>query len=308
VRSGPHGSRLPLYAAIAANVAIAVTKFVAGALSGSSAMLSEGVHSSVDTADGLLLLAGMRLSRRPADDAHPFGYGKELYFWTLIVGIMVFAVGGGMSIYEGVRHLLAPRPAGHWRLNLIVIGLSFAFEGGSFVFALRRFREVRPTSSGEAMSFFAAIHASKDPTAFAVLLEDGAALLGLLLAAGGITLSHVTHSPLYDGTASIAIGVLLALVALLLAYESRDLLIGESALRGVVRSLRASAAHTRGVVSVGRVLTMQLGPDRILVALEAKFDTALTGEQLRSAARTMEDAIRREHPSVRHVYIDSETI
>jgi cation diffusion facilitator family transporter len=296
--------QLVTYAAIAANVAIAITKFIASGWSGSSAMLSEAIHSSVDTVDGLLLLVGARLSQKPADESHPFGYGKDLYFWTLIVGILVFAVGGGMSAFEGIQHLRSPHEAVGWRLNLLVIGVSVLFEGGSFLFARQRFSDYRRANFANA-GLFRSIRASKDPTAFAVFLEDGAALVGLLLAATGVLLSHLLGTPVYDGVASIAIGVLLAGVAVLLTYESRDLLIGESAMRGVVRSIRARASQARGVARVHRVLTMQLGPDNVLVALEATFEPGLTGEELGNVTRDLEDAILREHPSIKHVYVDA---
>jgi cation diffusion facilitator family transporter len=296
-------SRLAIYSAIAANLAIAITKFAAAAWSGSSAMLSEGIHSAVDTGDGLLLLVGLRLSRRPADDEHPFGYGKDLYFWSLIVGILIFAVGGGMSLYEGIQHLRHPRSPSGWSVNLVVIGASILFEGGSFLVAARRFRAHRKAQPGQP-GVLEAIQASKDPTSFAVLLEDGAAIVGLGFAAAGIALSHVTGSPVYDGVGSIAIGCVLAVVAVLLAYESRGLLIGESAMAPVVRSIRECAKGVDGLARVHRVLTMQLGPDSVLVALEAVLAPDLSGEDLTRTARNLEETIRRAHPYVKHVFID----
>jgi cation diffusion facilitator family transporter len=266
-------------------------------------MLSEGIHSAVDSGDGLLMLVGAYLSQRPPDSSHPFGYGKDLYFWTLIVGIMIFAVGGGMSIYEGIHHLLHPEQATGWLLNLAVIGASVVFEGGSFLFAQRRFRQYRDENP-EAESVLEAIHTSKDPTAFAVLLEDGAALVGLLLAACGVVLSHQLGSPIYDGAASIGIGGVLAAVALLLAYESRGLLIGESATSGVVRSIRACAQGIDGLAGIHRVLTMQLGPEKVLVALEVALEPDLTGTDVETIAQELEATIRRTHPYVQHVFVD----
>jgi cation diffusion facilitator family transporter len=296
-------SSVTVYAAIAANLAIAATKFVAAAASGSSAMVSEGIHSVVDTGDGLLLLAGIHLSQRAADESHPFGYGKDLYFWSLIVGILIFAVGGGMSLYEGIHHLLHPSESTGWLSNIGVIGAAAVFEGGSFFFAYRRFREDR-RARPEAEGVFEAIHTSKDPTAFVVLLEDSAALTGLALAAIGITLSHFLGTLTYDGIASIAIGGVLAAVALLLAYESRGLLIGESATCGIVRSIRACAEHTAGLERVDRVLTMQLGPDNVLVALDAAFAPRLSSAELSDTAERLESSIRRKHPYVKRVFID----
>jgi cation diffusion facilitator family transporter len=295
--------RLTLYAALAANAAIAVTKFLVALATGSSAMLSEGIHSSVDTCDSLLLLAGESLSRRPADEDHPFGHGKELYFWTFLVGILVFAVGGGMSIYEGITHLIHPHPLGGWKMSLVVIGISFGFESISFWFAQREFRAYRKRLP-RGVGLLRAIHVSKDPTNFVVLLEDGAALVGLTLAALGIVLAHVLSLPAFDASASIAIGLVLALVALVLSYERRGLLIGESARRGVVREIRERAARTPGLAGVNRVLTMQLGPDDVLVALDLVFEPGLTKQALAETARRLEDGIRDEHPSVKNVFID----
>jgi cation diffusion facilitator family transporter len=264
-------------------------------------MLSEGIHSLVDTGDGILLLVGMRLSRRSPDDAHPFGYGKDLYFWSLIVGIVIFAVGGGMSIYEGIGHLIHPGPSSGWLLNLGVIGAAFLFESTSFWFARRRFREYRRTHPGTG-GVLAAIRRAKDPTAFVVLLEDGAAIAGLVVAAAGVSLGHLLGSPVFDGLASLAIGALLAAVAMLLAYESRGLLIGESAVKGVVRRIRSAAEEVGGVSSVGTVRTMHLGPDSVLAALEVSFETG--GEELRASAAAVEEAVRAAHPAVAHVYLD----
>ena len=265
-------------------------------------MLAEGIHSTVDTADGLLLLAGVHLSKRAADESHPFGYGKDLYFWTLIVGILIFSAGGVMSVYEGVHHLQHPRSPGGWLLNVAVMGAALVFEGGSFLLARRRFHEYREAHLG-ATSVFEAIRRSKDPTAFVVLLEDGAAILGVLLAAGGITLAHFSGAPVFDGGASIGIGLVLAAVAILLAYESRGLLIGESAMRGVIRGIRACAERTSGVARVNRVLTMQLGPENVLAVLDAAFDAGLTGEGLARTAERLEESIRHAHPHVKHVFV-----
>lgn len=296
-------SRLVLYSAIAANLAIAVTKFVAGLWSGSSAMFAEAIHSAVDTGDGVLLLVGTRLSQRPPDESHPFGYGKDLYFWTLIVGILIFSVGGGLSLYEGIHHLGLERELAGWKMNLGVIGAAMVFEGGSFWFAVRRFREYL-SAHPEADGVFDAIHTSKDPTAFAVLLEDSAALIGLVIAGAGVLLSHFLHSPVYDAVASILIGVVLGLVAILLAYESRGLLLGESALPGVVRSIRRCAEQVPELAEVSRVRTMQLGPEEVLAVIEIEFDDGLTGESLRTAEERLQNEIRRRHPFVKHLFLD----
>lgn len=296
-------SRFTIYAAIAANLAIAATKLVAAVWTGSAAVLAEGIHSLIDTGDGLLLLVGVRLSQRPPDAAHPFGYGKDLYFWSLIVGILIFAVGGGMSIYEGVHRLIQPRAPAGWHVNLVIIGVAALFEGGSFFIARKRFREHRKRIP-DAGGVFEAIHTSKDPTAFAVLLEDSAALIGLALAAAGVALAHLFGSSVFDGAASIAIGLVLATVAIVLAYESRDLLLGESAMPGVVRSIRRHAEQSLGVARVDRVLTMHLGPERVLVALQVALEPRLTSDQLAAAAAALERSIRDTHPFVKHLFID----
>lgn len=295
-------ARLSIYAAIAANVAITITKFIAAATSGSSAMLSEGIHSVVDTGDGLLLLVGVRLSRRPADESHPFGYGKDLYFWTLIVGILIFAVGGGISTYEGIQHLRQPHELAGWKLSLLVIAISMVFEGRSFALAWRRFRQDREAQN-EGENVLGAIQGSKDPSAFAVVLEDGAALAGLALAGAGVMLSHVSRSPVYDAMASIAIGLVLGTVASLLAYESRGLLIGESATPSVVRSIRASAQTATTEVRVQDVRTMQLGPAQVLVTFDLTFDPAVPARKLGATVKEIEDSVRRAHPFVKYVFV-----
>ncbi|MEO0849158.1 MAG: cation diffusion facilitator family transporter, partial [Cyanobacteria bacterium J06648_1] len=213
-----------IYAAMAANFAIAITKFVAASITGSSAMLSEGIHSVVDTGNELLLLWGLRLSKQPADDSHPFGYGQELYFWTLIVALFIFAIGGGMSIYEGIVHVNHPEPLSDPRWNYGVLGFAVIFEGYSWNVALQEFLR----SKGEE-SFWRAIRASKDPTIFTILFEDTAALIGLFVAFLGVLGGHLLNNVYLDGVASIIIGVILCGVDLLLATESKDLLIGEGA-------------------------------------------------------------------------------
>ncbi len=192
-------SKIAVYGAIAANVAIATTKFIVAGVTGSSAMLSEAVHSTVDTGNGLLLLVGMHRSERPASRAHPFGHGKELYFWSLIVAVLIFGLGGGISMYEGVQHMRAPEPLTDPFWNYMVLGAAALFEGASFFVALRQFR-----SETKGRPFWRALHTSKDPSIYTVLAEDGAALLGLALAAGGVYASHALDMPVLDGAASVA--------------------------------------------------------------------------------------------------------
>jgi cation diffusion facilitator family transporter len=296
-------SKATIFAAIGANVAIAVTKFVSAAVTGSSAMLSEGIHSLVDGGNGLLLLLGIRLSQRPADPTHPFGHGKELYFWTLIVAIMIFAVGGGMSMYEGIAHLRHPSPLEDPTWNYVVLGLAVVFEGYSWSVAFREFR-----AGQRERRVWRAIHASKDPTTFTVLLEDSAALLGLFVAIVGIALSSTLEQPALDGLASLAIGIILAAVAVLLAYESKGLLVGESADRQAVASIRALAEADPAVACVQPPLTMHLGPHEVLLALQIIFRQGLSAAAVVAAIDRLEAAIRRRHPDVKRIFIEAESV
>ena len=239
-------SKLAIYAAIAANVAIAATKLVVAGITGSSAMLSEGIHSSVDSFNGVLLLVGIRLSQRPATPEHPFGHGKELYFWSLIVAVLIFGLGGGISFYEGVQHIRHPQPLQNPTWNYVVLGAAALFEGISFAIALRQFQRL----VGGA-PFWEFARRSKDPTTYTVLAEDSAALVGLAIAAVGIALSHWLQMPALDGAASVLIGILLAGVAGLLAWQSRGLLIGEGIRPETARALRDIALAQPGVRDVG---------------------------------------------------------
>ena len=292
-----------IFAAIGANLAITATKFVAAAFSGSSAMLSEGIHSVVDTGNGLLLLLGIRISQRPADPSHPFGYGKELYFWTLIVAILIFAVGGGMSLYAGISHLRHPHPLEDPIWNYVVLGLAVVFESYSWSIAFREFR-----TDQRERRVWRAIHASKDPTTFTVLLEDSAALLGLLVAIMGISASYGLGNPALDGLASIAIGIILAAVAVLLAYENKGLLVGESADTQAVASIRALAEADPAVESVKPPLTMHLGPHEILLNLEIIFRKGLSAPAVVAAVDHLEAAIRSRHPDVKRIFIEARSV
>src|SRR5436305_3633306 len=215
-------SKVAIFAAIAGNVAIAVTKFIAAFFTGSSAMLSEGIHSLVDTGNGWLLLLGLRKSRKPPDMEHPFGHGKELYFWSLIVAITIFAVGGGVSLYEGISHLMHPQMPENPLWNYLVLGFAFIFEGISWLFGWKAFRKAKGKRG-----ILQAIHMSKDPSAFIVVFEDSGALLGLVIAFCGVFFGRQLDNPYLDGIASIVIGLMLGLMSTFLAYESKGLLIGE---------------------------------------------------------------------------------
>jgi cation diffusion facilitator family transporter len=298
-----NSSKKTIFAAISANLAIAITKFIAAAISGSAAMLSEGIHSLVDTTNELLLLLGIRMSQRPADESHPFGYGQELYFWTLIVAIFIFAIGGGMSIYEGISHVRHPSPLEDPMWNYIVLVLAIAFESFSWSVA---FKEFLPSKGKQ--TFWQAIRASKDPTIFTVLFEDSAAILGLLVALLGIFLSQLFHNPYLDGIASIVIGIILAIVAMLLAYESKGLLVGESANKQIVNNIRVIAKTDSAVQAVMRLLTMQLGPHEVLLNLEIQFCKHLSAEELASAVDRLEEKIKRQHPDVTHIFIEAKSL
>jgi cation diffusion facilitator family transporter len=292
-------SRIAIYGAIAANVAIAVTKFVVAGLTGSSAMLSEGIHSLVDTGNGALLLLGVHRSRAGPSHEHPYGHGKELYFWSLIVGVMIFGMGGGISFYEGLLHVRDPRPLedAHW--NYIVLAAAAVFEGASFAVALRQFARERGTTP-----FWKALRTSKDPSTYTVLAEDSAALAGLALAAAGVYASHRLAMPRLDGVASMAIGLLLAVVAVLLIRESRGLLVGEGVQRATAEAIRQLALAERGVREAGRVLSMYIGAEDVLVTLDLVFDPELPAAEVAAAIRRIEAAVRERFPKVRRIYLE----
>jgi cation diffusion facilitator family transporter len=295
-------SRTAIFAAIAGNLAIAATKFVAAFFTGSSAMLSEGIHSLVDTGNGWLMLLGFRQSQKPPDADHPFGHGKELYFWSLVVAILIFALGGGMSVYEGVTHLSHPQ-VHHSILNYLVLGFAIVFESLSFYFAYRAFRT---EMSGQGV--FETIRSSKDPTTFTVLFEDTAALLGLLVAFVGIFLGHWLNNPYLDGVASIVIGLILAVVAGFLAYESKGLLIGEGVDPAVLASIRSIAAADPAVAEVRKSLTMHFSPDDVLLTLDLGFKKHLTAEKIAAAVNRLEKQIRDQHPEIKHIFIEAKSL
>lgn len=293
-------SKVAVYGAIAANVAIAVTKFVVAGITGSSAMLSEAIHSSVDTFNGVLLLVGLRLSQRPATPEHPFGHGKELYFWSLIVAVLIFGLGGGVSFYEGVMHIRHPEPMQDAKWNYIVLGAAAVFEGSSFAIALRQFLKQKGDTP-----FWEALHRSKDPTTYTVMAEDSAALVGLAVAAIGIAASHALNMPVLDGAASIVIGLLLAGVAVLLIRESRGLLIGEGIRPETARAIRGIALAQPGVRDVGRVLSMYVGPDDALVTMDLDFDDGTAAADAGIAIAAVERQVRARYPMIKRLFIEA---
>jgi cation diffusion facilitator family transporter len=296
------GSKKIIYAALLGNALIAITKFVAAAITGSSAMLSEGIHSAVDTGNQILLLHGLRQAQKPADRLFPFGHGKEVYFWSFVVAILIFAVGAGVSIYEGIRHLLHPQTITDPLINYVVLGFALVFEGAAWSFAMIEFRKEK----GQ-WGYVEAVQRGKDPTLFVVLFEDTAAMLGLLVAAAGIGLAQITGIAYFDGAASILIGLILGATAIWLAYETKGLLIGESANVRVVEGIRALALAEAEVQHVNEVLSMHMGPDNVLLNLSVKFRDQATALNIEAAVTRMEGAIKSEYPEVTRIFIEAES-
>jgi cation diffusion facilitator family transporter len=284
--------------ALLANLGIAISKFVAAAITGSSAMLTEGVHSVVDSTNQLLLMWGRRAARKPPDMRHPFGYGRELYFWSFVVAVLVFALGAGVSVYEGIIHIMEPEPAVSPLIAYAVLLVAFLLEGWSTMEAFNEFKAAKGP-----LGWFAAIRESKDPPAFIVLLENGAAMAGIVAAAIGLFLSQLTHDPFYDGAASVVIGVILGVTALLLAYESKGLLIGEAADPVLVQNLHDLACAKDGVVGVGYILTVHSSPDQITVMMNVDFRDDLLARDVERLVSEVETEARDRWPIVRKLFI-----
>jgi cation diffusion facilitator family transporter len=295
------GSTKVIVAALIGNSLIAVTKFVAAAYTGSSAMLSEGVHSIVDTGNQLLLLFGLRQSRKPPDEDFPFGHGKEIYFWSFIVAILIFAVGAGISLYEGLARVIAPHPVENAFVNYIVLGFAMVFEGGAWYFAFKEFGRVKG-----GRGYIEAVQQGKDPTFFVVLFEDSAAMLGLVVAFVGVWLGEVTGNPIFDGIASIIIGLILGGTAAWLAYETKSLLIGERADREVVDGIRRIARAHREVRHVNEVLTMHMGPEYILVNISVDFADNLRADDIEESVAHIDHHIKTTFPNVKRIFIEAE--
>jgi cation diffusion facilitator family transporter len=300
------GSKISIYAALAGNIAVAAVKFGAYALSGSSAMLTEAIHSLVDTANQLLLLFGLRRGSTPPDDDHPFGHGMEVYFWTFVVSLLIFTLGGAVAVYQGVLRVLHPTPIEHAGVTMAVIALSAMFEGASFITGVRQERLRRPALSRRRypkLWVMQTIHFSKDPGVFEVLAEDGAAILGLVFAALGVAGSAWFGWAQADGLASIAIGVLLAAVAYALGSETYSLLTGEAALAPVVDGVRAILQADDRVDQVCEVLSMHLGPQEILIAATLDFEDTLSGPQLEEAADQLTDRLKAADPRITRLFL-----
>ena len=295
-------ARRVVYVALAGNLAIAVIKFIAAAFTGSSAMLSEGVHSLVDTINELLLLYGMKRAGKPVDTSHPFGYGRELYFWSFIVALLVLALGAGVSLYEGVNHLLHPEPIQHPLINYLVLGGAFVSEGASWWVALKAFRAMKGNQG-----YFAAFRTSKDPSTFTVLFEDSAALLGLLIATVGIAAAQMLAMPRLDGVASIGIGLVLMVSSMLLARETKGLLIGESAQPHVRDAILRIAGDDPDIRCANGVLTVQMGPKQVVAALSAEFHDALDTTRIEQCINRIEAAIKHAHPDIIILFVKPQT-
>jgi cation diffusion facilitator family transporter len=296
------GSKTVIYAALAGNTLIAATKFIAAAVTGSAAMLSEGIHSLVDTGNQALLLLGLSQARKPPDERFPFGHGKEIYFWSFVVAILIFGLGAGISIYEGIRHLLEPGALRNPLVNYVVLGFALLFEGAAWTFAFREFRKTKGK-----LGWLRAVQASKDPTVLVVLFEDSAAMLGLLIAVIGVGLTHATGEPVYDGAASIGIGLVLAVTAAWLASETKGLLIGERARPDVVEDIRRICRDLDKVERVNEVLTMHMGPEYVLATLSLEFADQLTITELERTIEDLNQRIRAAHPEVKKVFIEAES-
>lgn len=289
--------------AIVCDLAIGVAKFVAAAVTGSSAMLSEGFHSIVDSANGFVLLWGRRASGKPADMDHPFGYGKELYFWSLVVAILIFAIGGGVSFYEGVHGVLHPTENAHDAWSYGVLAFAGIFEVVTVTVAARDFRR-----SAGSRGYWRGIHTSKDPTLFTVLLDNVAAVLGVLFAFLGIFLGHVFDLPVLDGVGAILVGLTLAAVAVILAIESKGLLIGEGVDRATREKIRQLAGADPAVEGVGGPLTMYFGPTSVLLALEVQFQKGLSAAEVTDAVDRLEKSVRGEYPFIGRIFIEAESL
>ncbi len=298
-----NGSKKVVIAALVGNGLIAVTKFVAAFYTGSSAMFSEAVHSVVDTSNQGLILYGMGRAQRPADERHPFGYGMELYFWTFIVAVLLFAVGAGVSIYEGVAKINNPHPVSNVIINYVVLACAFVFEAVAWTMAFKEFK-----SRKGRLGYVEAVRASKDPAIFTVLLEDTAATLGLFVAFLGIACGQAFDLPVLDGVASLLIGLILACVSWFLAIECKGLLLGESASSSVVRGIRALAQASSGIRGVNELRTMHLGPEDLLVNMSVDFMDGLSSSEVERVISLLEKEIKSAYPQAKRIFIEVQSL
>jgi cation diffusion facilitator family transporter len=300
--AGSNASKKVIYAALIGNGLIAVTKFMASAITGSSAMLSEAIHSVVDTGNQVLLLFGMQRASKPADSQHPFGYGMELYFWSFMVAILLFSLGAGLAIYEGIDKLRFPHPLSNPLVNYIVLTFAMVFEGFAWTVAFREFRRTKGTRS-----YLSAIRRSKDPTVFVVLFEDTAAMLGLIVAFVGIALGAHFNDPTFDAAASLIIGAILAVTAILLVVECKRLLIGEGASQSVIRGIENIVAVRSGILQANELLTMHFGPEDVLLNLSLDFSDDLSSAQVEAAISGLQGEIKQSFPEIKRVFIEAQS-
>ena len=295
-------SKKVIYAALVGNALIAATKFAAAAMTGSSAMFSEGIHSVVDTGNQVLLLHGIRKARKPPCDRFPFGHGKEIYFWSFAVAILIFAVGSGVSLYEGIIHTIHPEPMSNPMVNYIVLGLAMVFEGVAWFFAFTEFKKAK----GQ-WGYIEAVHRGKDPIMFVVLFEDSAAMLGIFVAFLGVLLVDLTGILIFDGIASIIIGLILGGTAVWLAYETKGLLIGECANEMVIKGIREIIFKYDGIDNINEVLTMHMGPDFVLVNVSIDFKDNLKAGDLEGMIALMDTEIKESFPTVKRIFVEAES-
>jgi cation diffusion facilitator family transporter len=294
-------SKKVIIAALLGNLMVAVTKFIATTVTGSSAMFSEAIHSVVDTGNQALMLYGLKRAKLPADERFPFGHGKEIYFWSFVVAIMIFGVGAGLSVYEGIHSLSNPSELQNPMVNYIVLSLAIVFEGFAWVFAWKAFSRQRGHRG-----LFEAVRKGKDPTLFVVLFEDSAAMTGLLVAIIGIALTDITGNPVYDSIASLLIGLILAVTASWLAYETKGLLIGESADPEVIKGIKKKVMSFREVRHINDVLTMHMGPEYVLVNLSVEFNDSADADDIEDTVSQIDRSIKKKFKNVKRVFIEAE--
>ncbi len=297
------GSTRVVLVAFFGNALIAVSKFIAAAFTGSSAMFAEGVHSVVDSGNQLLLLYGMKRAVRPADNRHPFGYGKEVYFWSFVVAILLFSIGAGVSLVHGYEKILHPHPIEKPWVNFVVIGLALIFEGYALSVAVKAVNEARGTDS-----FFKYIKRSKDAPLVVVLLEDTGALLGLAIAGIALAGAIIFDMPVLDGIASVLIGLLLASIAVILAIETKGLLIGEAADPEIQQGIEAIIRTDDGINDINEILTMHMGPEDIFCALSVDFRDDETSRDVEEAISELEAKIKADFPQVKRVFIEAQSV
>lgn len=293
------GSKLSIYGAILANVAIAVSKFFAASYTGSSAMVSEGIHSLVDSSNGLLLLFGIKRSEKPADKTHPFGYGMEIYFWSFVVAILIFALGGGIAIYEGIHHIIEPVAVANANVNYLVLSLAILFEGTSLFVALREFKK----NNGK-FGLIKSMKRSKDSSTFTIIIEEIGAIVGLVVALIGVAIGDFLGWPYADGSASVIIGLILTGMAFFLAMETKALLIGESMDEESLAILTSILDANSKIEEYGHIRSVHFGPTGVMVGVDIHFLNQFSLEQVEEEIVQIETQFKEKLPMVKHVFIE----